>query len=394
MLVILRNSLSAIGIDGLKMTAAIRCAVLLGLWTVTGLAGAAVLPEERADLLYHSYDGGGAEISGPSLLVRKNLGDSVSVGLNHYLDNVTSASIDVLVSASEYTENREENSINLDYLRQKTTMSLGYTVSQESDFDAKTLSLGISQDMFGDLTTISMSFALGDNIIGRNGDDVFEEEAKVRSYRFGVSQIMTKNMVMAITYETISDEGYLNNPYRQVRYLNGDGITYSFEPEVYPQTRTSTAIALRANYFLPQRAAIHGGVRVFDDTWDIEGTTYEVGYTMPFGDEWIFEATYRFHDQSSAEFYSDLFPFQEATTFRARDKELSTFTSSTVGLGASWEFGRSWSAIERGSFNLNIDWISFDYDDFSDLTESAPAGSESPYSFDARVTRFFTSIWF
>jgi len=67
---------------------------------------AAVLPDERVDLLYHRYDGGGAEIDGPSFLVQKNLGDSLSVGLNHYVDSVTSASVDVLVSASEYTEER------------------------------------------------------------------------------------------------------------------------------------------------------------------------------------------------------------------------------------------------------------------------------------------------
>ena len=231
-----------------------------------GTANAAVLPEERADLLYHSYDGGGAEIDGPSLLVRKNLGDSVSVGLNHYVDNVTSASIDVLVNASEYTEEREENNISFDYLRQKTTMSLGYTRSDESDFEATTLSLGISQDMFGDLTTVSMSFALGDNIVGQNGDDSFEEDAKVRSYRVGVSQILTKNLVMAFTLETITDEGYLNNPYRSVRYIDsGSPIGYSFQQEIYPETRTSNAIALRGNYYLPQRAALHGGIRLFDD---------------------------------------------------------------------------------------------------------------------------------
>ena len=44
---------------------------------------AAVLPEERVDLLYHKYDGGGVTVDGRSFLVRKNLGDSVSVGLNH-----------------------------------------------------------------------------------------------------------------------------------------------------------------------------------------------------------------------------------------------------------------------------------------------------------------------
>src|SRR5690606_13330154 len=34
---------------------------------------AAVLPDDRADVLYHRYDGGGVTIDGPSLLVRKKL---------------------------------------------------------------------------------------------------------------------------------------------------------------------------------------------------------------------------------------------------------------------------------------------------------------------------------
>jgi hypothetical protein len=366
------------------------------LFLVIGNAAAAVLPEERADMLYHRYDGGDVEIDGPSFLVRKNLGDSVSVGLNHYMDNVTSASIDVVTSgASAYTEEREENSISIDYLRQKTTMSFGYTVSEESDFDATTLSLGISQDMFGDLTTVSMSFAYGDNTVGQSTDDDFEEEAKVRSYRVSLSQILTKNLVMAFTLETITDEGFLNNPYRSVRYFDsGSANGYSFQPEVYPRTRTSNAIAVRANYFLPQRAALHGGVRVFDDNWDIEATTYELGYTLPYGDAWIFEASFRFHDQTAADFYSDLFPSFNAQNFLARDKELSTFTSTTIGFGASYEFGRSWSAIERGSLNANIDLIDFDYDDFRDLTSDGAVGEEALYNFDATVTRIFASIFF
>jgi len=44
--------------------AALSCAVRAG-----------VLPEDRADLLYHSYDGGGVTIDGPSLLVRKQFAD-------------------------------------------------------------------------------------------------------------------------------------------------------------------------------------------------------------------------------------------------------------------------------------------------------------------------------
>ena len=73
---------------------------------------------------------------------------------------------------------------------------------------------------------------------------------------------------------------------------------------------------------------------------------------------------------------------------------MSSFTSTSFGIGASYEFGRGWGAIERGSLNLQLDRIEFDYDDFRDLTVSAPVGEEPLYSFDATVTRIFASIWF
>ena len=358
-------------------------------------AGAAVLPEERADVLYHSYDGGGATIDGPSILIRKNLGESVSIGVNHYVDNVTSASIDVVVSASKYTEDREENSLMVDYLNDKTTISLGYTNSVESDFDATTVSLGVSQDMFGDLTTLSVSFAIGDNVVGQNGNDSFEETNEVRSYRITLSQILTKKLIVSFAFDTTTDEGFLNNPYRSVRYRDPiSPIGYLFQPEVYPQTRTSNAFAVRGNYYLDQHAAIHAGYRLFTDNWGIDASTYEFGYILPYREDWIFEASFRFHDQSDADFYSDLFPFQDAQNFLARDKELSSFNSTTIGAGVSWEFGRAWESIQRGSLNFNIDWIQFDYDNFRDLTDSASVGTESLYSFDATVIRAFASIWF
>jgi len=356
---------------------------------------AAVLPEERFDLLYHGYDGGGVEVTGPSLLLRKDIGNSVSLGLNHYVDNVSSASIDVVVSASPYTEKRTENSFAVDYLRNKSTMSFGMTRSSESDFDASTLALGVSQDMFGDLTTVKLAFAFGDNVIRQNGNDAFEETAQIRSYRLDVSQIFTRNLVTAFTLETITDEGYLNNPYRSVRYEDaGNPDGYSFQPEVYPETRTSNAIAFRANYYLPQRAALRGAVRLFKDSWDIDATTYELGYTIPYQENWIFDTRFRYYEQSGAEFYEDLFPFKDAQNYLARDKELSAFTSTSVGLSASYLFGRGWGFIDRGSINLELDWIHFDYSDFRDLTQSGPVGEEPLYSFDAQVTRLFASFWF
>ena len=359
---------------------------------------AAVLPEDRADALYHRYDGGGVEVSGPSILVRKKFGDSVSASVNHYVDNVSSASIDVLTSASRYSEKRNENSLSVDILHNKSTIAASLTESKESDFDALTFSLGFTQDMFGDLTTVSMGFSRGDNTVGRNGDPDFNEQADSRSYRLGVSQIFTKDLIISFSLESITDEGFLNNPYRSVRYLDtstpasGDFV---FQSEVYPRTRTSTAFAMRGRYFVKRSTALNAGVRVYNDNWGIEATTLEAGYTWPYEQKWIFEASLRFYDQQKADFYSDLFPFENAQNFLARDKELSTFQSVTLGGGFSYELNDSdWSWVERGSLNFYLDHVMFDYDDFRDLTVSASAGSEPLYSFDANVIRAFASFWF
>src|SRR5690349_13466721 len=77
---------------------------------------AGVLPEDRADLLYFRYEGGGVTINGPSMLVRKSIGEHVSVEANHYIDMVSSASIDVETSASPYEDERTQSSLSADFL--------------------------------------------------------------------------------------------------------------------------------------------------------------------------------------------------------------------------------------------------------------------------------------
>ena len=82
--------------------------------------------------------------------------------------------------------------------------------------------------------------------------------------------------------------------------------------------------------------------------------------------------------------------------FRARDKELSDFTSQTFGIGVSYEFQLGDSKIfDKSSINLQYDYIEFEYDNFRDLTVTGtPLGEEPLYTLDASVIRFFLSIWY
>ncbi len=369
------------------------------------VATAAVLPEERADLLYHSYDGGGVEVTGPSLLVRKDLGQSYSLFANYYVDTVSSASVDVVTTASAYEEERTETSIGFDYLHDKTVMSLSHTTSEETDYEASSTHFNISQDVFGDLTTISLGYSSGDDEVYRNintpsgrvRDPAFAEHVDRQQYRLGVSQIFTKNLIVSMNFESITDEGYLNNPYRSVRYIDGGSPTgFSYESEVYPNTRSSDALAVRARYFLPYRAALYGEYRIYDDTWGIKANSYEIGYVHPFGEHWIFEARYRHYDQNAADFYSDLFPFSNAQNYLARDKELSTFSSSTIGFTVSYEIENAgWKVLDKLSFNFSLDHIDFEYEDFRDLRQlTGTPGTEPLYSFTANVIQLYVSIWY
>ena len=364
-------------------------------WTLS--ATAAVLPEDRADALYHSYDGGGVTINGPSILVRKQVGKNFSFVGNYYVDSVSSASIDVITTASPYTEERTQITVGVDYLRGKTVMNLSASTSKENDYDAETYNFNVSQDVFGGLTTITLGYSLGNDTVRSNVDPNFMEPLDRQTYRLGLSQVMTKSLIMGLNMETITDEGFLNNPYRSVRYVDtGSANGYSYEPEVYPRTRTSTAVALRGNYFLPYRAAIHSEYRYFTDTWGIDAHSAELGYTHPTDWGWTFSLKYRYYTQGRADFYSDLFPRIQAQNFLARDKELGTFDSSTVRVGAKFDFAkRGWKFISRGSLNVYYDFMQFDYEDFRDLTvRGVPAGAEPLYTLDANVIQVFVSIFY
>ena len=360
-------------------------------------AQAGVLPEDRADVLYHLYTGGGVDINGPSVLVRKQVGKNTSFVANYYVDMISSASIDVITTASPYDEERTQWSLGMDYLHGNTTMTVNYTTSVESDFDATTYSFAVSQDMFGDLTTVTLSYALGKDIVGNSQDPTFERENDRQSYGVGITQILSRNMIAALNFQVITDEGFLNNPYRSVRYADpGTALGYSYEPELYPNTRTSSAVGIRAKYYLPYRAAIEAEYRYFTDTWDIKSDTASISYIHPLG-PWTFTAKYRYHDQTGAAFYSDLFSRSEATNFRGRDKELSPLTSTTVRLAAAYEFiggAEGWRFIDKASVNVSIDMLNIEYHDFKDLSTGAPFPDEPLYVLDSAVFQLFFSFWY
>ena len=347
---------------------------------VAGPAVAATLPEERADALYHYYSGGGIDVQGPALLVRKNFAEKYSVTASYYLDSISGASIDVVTNASAYSETRNQFGLGFDYLYGDTLMSISYTQSDESDYEAKTLDVGLSHDFFGGMSTLAMGFSRGDDTVMRV-DTSFEDTVDRFQYRLGWTQILSPTFVAALSYEGISEEGFLNNPYRSARVLGAS------VQERYPRTRTSNALGIQANKYWGDRSFVtRVKYRFYDDTWGITANNIEFMFSRRLNEKTEFGLGGRFYTQTAANFYSD--NFAQEFRYMARDKELSDFTSASIGGRISYELFRDRGRLAKGKVTLIFDRIHFDYDNFSDIR------SGELYEFNANVIQIFFSAWY
>ena len=365
-----------------------------------------VLPDNRADVFYSKYSGGGMDITGYSATARAKITENFAVEANYFVDKVSGASIDVLSQASTIKDERKQKSGTLEYLHDKTTYTASYTSSVERDYISETASFSLSQSMFGDLTTMTLGFSRTENTVGENNGTANDPNvawvghALSRAYSGGLSQIITKNFIAGVNLQVITDAGYLANPYRSIRYLDPTkAIGYTLASQVYPDTHTSTAVQVQAKYYLPYRAAVTGLYRHYTDTWGVVGNTYELDYTHPIRNQWIFEGRVRYYKQSAATFYSDLFPFAFSQNFTARDQNLAALDNTTIGAKVTYAFlPDGWKVFKRGTVTADVSRIRFNYLDFRNIKDFGlpqyEPGTEPLYQFNATVYQLYVSMYF
>src|SRR5271166_468616 len=373
-------------------------------------ASADVLPDDRADLFYSKYSGGGMDITGESVSARKKFTENFAIDYSYFVDKVSGASVDVLSQASVIKDERKQNTVTTTFVHDKTTYTLSYSNSIERDYISNTPHASLSQDMFGDLTTVTLGFGRTRDKVGENNGTAFVPNvawlghAESRSYELGLSQILTRNWIASLNLNVIADDGYLSNPYRAIRYKDPTAAKgYSLGSQVYPDTRTSTAVELRTKYYLPFRAAVSLSYRYFRDTWSIVGNTFEFDYTQPISNMWILEGRIRYYQQTRASFYSDLFAYINEYNYEGRDKDLAASKNYTIGAKATYAFlPEGWKIFKRGTATLDVSEIRFKYLDFTNIKDfnNTPAGGsyapgdEPLYHFNAFIFQGYLSMFF
>ncbi len=137
------------------------------------------------------------------------------------MDMISSASIDVVATASPYDETRKEYSGGIDYLSDKTMMGFAYIrqrgrrLSREHGAFRHQPGLLRRSDDAGHFLRARLerrhdewrSHVQGTYALGRTGESICRRSSR-------------RIMVMNFGYEGITDDGYLHDPYRSARYLD------------------------------------------------------------------------------------------------------------------------------------------------------------------------------
>jgi hypothetical protein len=339
-------------------------------------AGAATLPEDTAEAMVHLYDGGGVTASGPAVLVRKSLFDKVSLSGTYYVDMVSNASIDVVTTASPFREKRTEYGLSADYLYRDALVNLSFTSSKEPDYEADSVSVDASQEVFGGMSTVLLGFTRGKDRVGKTGDLGFFDYAKHWRYRVGLTQILTSRWLATLGLEAVSDDGFLGSPYRAARVF-GAAV-----PERNPRTRSSRSIKLGSVAEVMPRTSIHGEYRYFYDNWDIKAHTLELGASRYLGESFLLDAYVRYYKQNHALFYSD--NALAETTYISRNRQLSTFNSLAPGAKLTYVYKQVPGKYEIKG-HLNFEYVQYRFSDFTDIRTG------KPYSYNASVLQLLVT---
>ena len=366
------------GARGLPFLATARLLGALGGLLAAGHAQAAELPEDRADLMVHSFDGGGVNAWGPALLVRKNILNKVSLFATYYADIVSNASIDVVTTASPYNETRHEYGFGADYAVRDSLITLAGSYSTEPDYIATAFNIDVATDVFSGMTSVGLGYTYGSDDVGKVGEGFFSN-AKHWRYRVGVTQILSPRWYANANFEVVSDDGYLGSPYRMALVF-GAAV-----PERLPPTRTSRTLQFRVVGEVAPTVAIRGEYRYFWDTWDITAQTFGIGAATRFGEKWLVDVYARGYSQDGALFYSD--NATSETLYVTRNRQLSNYTSWSIGTKATYALMRVPGRYEI-FLNGAVEYWKTDYSDFTDLQTG------SLYSYNATVLQFFVSAFF
>jgi hypothetical protein len=286
--------------------------------------------------VYARSDTDHTTILSPTVRVAGEVLDA-TVETTYTVDAWTGASVDVVTAATgTITERRHEINVTGGYQLGPFALSSNYRFSTENDYVSHGVTIGTKVELGDKNTTIGVD-ALGTlDTVGRADDPQFARAQRSVGGRLTLAQILDRNTVAELGWQTMIVDGYQASPYRFVAIGDVgtcDSMAPFCIPEDVPERRTRNSLTLRLRRALGHDFSTGLDYRFYFDDWGIMSHALQPDLAWRLSDTQLVSLRYRYATQSEAFFYRPRY-FDIANTdgFVTRDRKLSALVGNEVGL--------------------------------------------------------------
>ena len=147
----------------------------------------------------------------------------------------------------------------------------------------------------------------------------------------GLTQLLSPTTIVHADYGLTLQEGDLGNTWNAVPLETG-----AYGPGILPRERVRHALFAKIAQHLPWNGALKASYRFYADDWGIAAHTTEVQLFQRFS-PWLFlRATYRYHTQTGAYFFTTSAP--DDGSLRTADSDSQGLDAQTIGIMANISF--------------------------------------------------------
>ena len=282
-------------------------------------------------------------------------------------NNVYTAPANTLPLDSQFLDTRVAVSGNWQQpLGRLSQFNVGLSASKEYDYLHLGMNAKLSRDFNQRNTTVSAGLAFSSDTIdpvggapmsltsmmdvGDLSNRMGEQDKEVVDVVLGVTQVISKNLLVQMNYSFSDSSGYLNDPYKIVSIVDAvtgdvvprtptpgvDGPSHEYVFEGRPDQRTKHSLFTQAKYFMGGKV-LDASYRYMTDDWDIDSHTLDVRYRWPMGDSRYLEPHLRYYTQTDASFHQvGIVDGAALPAYATNDYRLGNFDAITVGLKYGW----------------------------------------------------------
>jgi len=247
-----------------------------------------------------------------------------------------------ILSGATIEDKRDEFRGKLTRLAENGKWSLELGVSDEDDYQAKSLSLAREIENEDKSRTWALSGSISLDDIDPTDALLFDrvESAEKDSFSIygGLTQVINRDTLLQVGLNVSKHDGFLSDPYKRVFVEN------TIRNDNRPGSRTQYAASARLRHYLNSvKAALHVNYRYYLDDWSVEAHTLDISWNQKLPSGWRLSPAIRYHSQESASFYSPFFTDSPANGFYSSDYRLATYGALSYRISVNktindWDF--------------------------------------------------------